>query len=637
MIGKVLAKRYRIVERIGGGGMALVFRAVDLQLQRDVALKILRGQFGSDEEFIRRFRREAQNAASLSHPNVVQIYDVGQDDESYFIVMELIEGRTLKALIQEQGPLPMEQAAQIGAEVLNALAHAHHHKIVHRDIKPHNILIARDGRVKVTDFGIARATTTDTVTHTGSIMGSAHYFSPEQANGLPTGDRSDIYSVGIVLYEMVTGVVPFQGESPISVALKHIRDAVKPPSQLNANVPVELEGIIIRALQKEPADRYPSANLMRQALQHFGQDHAAGQTHMHSGDFPTMDLGSMKSRRLRRQLEEDEADEAIVEERKPVRPAKKRRRSLAWLWVSLVALVVMGGIGAAVYAVVGFLDVPEVQVPNVSGLHLIQAQEELRVAQLFGAVKYEQFSDDVPQGYVMETRPAAGTYVKQGRNDIAIVLSRGPELKPLIDVRGRLEEQARADLESARFAINEVVGKHSQEAEGTVIEMNPAPLTPLRVGSRINLTVSLGPLRVPKIYGKLLDDARRGLTAVGLVVGRIDSIPDAAQPKDTVLASDPSPDTPVVIGQRVNLVVAQGPVGEGTTFEKEVTVPGEASQRVDFRVTLVDLVAGVPNQELLFRDAQSGQQIVKVSGTFFGEAYLQIFVDGRETQRVPLP
>ncbi|HLN61257.1 MAG TPA: Stk1 family PASTA domain-containing Ser/Thr kinase, partial [Symbiobacteriaceae bacterium] len=288
--GTFLANRYRIGERIGGGGMALVYRARDEQLGRDVAVKVLRGQFGTDEEFIRRFRREAQNAASLSHPNVVQIFDVGRDDDQYFIVMELVEGQTLKELIQRQGPLPIAEAVRISAEILGALEHAHTNRIVHRDIKPHNILISRDGHAKVTDFGIARATTTDTVTHTGSIMGSAHYFSPEQANGQPTGEKSDIYSMGIVLYEMLTGTVPFTGDSPITVALKHIRDRVVPATQLNSEVPVELDEIILRALEKEPEDRYPSAAAMRQALEQFAEDHAAGRTHMPSGDFPTMDL-----------------------------------------------------------------------------------------------------------------------------------------------------------------------------------------------------------------------------------------------------------------------------------------------------------------------------------------------------------
>lgn len=641
MIGKVLANRYRIEERIGGGGMALVYRAVDLQLERDVAVKLLRGQFGSDEEFIRRFRREAQNAASLSHPNVVQIYDVGQDEESYFIVMELIEGRTLKALIQEQGPLPVEEASRIATEVLGALAHAHLHKIVHRDIKPHNILIARDGRVKVTDFGIARATTTDTVTNTGSIMGSAHYFSPEQANGQPTGDRSDIYSMGVVLYEMVTGVVPFQGESPITVALKHLRDRVVPAAQLNPEVPVELETIIQRALEKDPADRYPSANLMRQALLQFAEEHAAGETHIHSGDFPTMDLGSMKSRKLRRQIErvdaEEETEEETEEERRPVRPGKKkRRRSLAWLWVLLISLLFLGAVGAGVYALIDFLEVPEVKVPNVVGMSLRDAQEELRAAKLGWRFHTEQYSDEHPSNHVIETIPAPGTDVKQGR-EIDLTMSRGPEQKPLLNVVGRQEDAARAALESDRFRIGEVQRKFSNEPEGTVIEMNPAPLTPLRVGSTVNLVVSLGPLKVPQIYGKPVDEARKAIIEAGLTVGNVEMVADETRPKDTVLASDPPQGYPVSPGQRVNLTVAQGPIGPGTAFTKEVTVPGEAAHEVDFRVMLTDLVGGVPKETSLLREKLRGGSKVTVSGTFYGQAYLRIMVDGRETQRIELP
>jgi serine/threonine-protein kinase len=437
--GTFLANRYRIGERIGGGGMALVYRARDEQLGRDVAVKVLRGQFGTDEEFIRRFRREAQNAASLSHPNVVQIFDVGRDDDQYFIVMELVEGQTLKELIQRQGPLPIAEAVRISAEILGALEHAHTNRIVHRDIKPHNILISRDGHAKVTDFGIARATTTDTVTHTGSIMGSAHYFSPEQANGQPTGEKSDIYSMGIVLYEMLTGTVPFTGDRPTTVALKHIRDRVVPATQLNSEVPVELDEIILRALEKEPEDRYPSAAAMRQALEQFAEDHAAGRTHMPSGDFPTMDLRAMrrhKPRRLAERADEEQEDEP-------------QGRSRVWLWVAVIALLVVGVVGGGLYALVRFTEVPEVKVPDLKGMDFTQAQDELRSLKLVPRV-LNQTNNDVPAERVIDTEPPGNTMVKVGR-DIVLKVSRGPDQKALPDVRNRHVDEARALLESERF------------------------------------------------------------------------------------------------------------------------------------------------------------------------------------------
>ncbi|MDB4898153.1 MAG: serine/threonine protein kinase, partial [Firmicutes bacterium] len=599
MIGKVLANRYRIGERIGGGGMALVYRAEDLQLGRDVAVKVLRGQFGSDEEFIRRFRREAQNAASLSHPNVVQIYDVGQDEDQYYIVMELVEGHTLKELIQQQGPLPPTDAARIAIEILGALSHAHQNRIVHRDIKPHNILISRDGRVKVTDFGIARATTTDTVTHTGSIMGSAHYFSPEQANGLATGDRSDIYSVGIVLYEMITGVVPFQGESPITVALKHIRDMPLSPSQRNDEVPAELEHIIMRALEKDPERRYGSAQGMRNALEKFLEDHAAGLTHIVSGNFPTMDFKGMKAgHNARRLIDEEEGfDEGAVA------PDRPPRRSRAWIWILAVALAVVAGLGAAVWGAVGFLQVPEVNVPSIEGLPLLQAQNELTNAGLSWRVQTDgQYSLTVPAQAVIRSEPPPGTPVKKGRR-IDIVLSKGRETKQLADVRNRSIEEARAMLESDKFKL-EVTQQHAQVKEGTVIEQAPLPLTPVDVGSTVSLVVSSGPLRVPSVVGKDVEEARRLISVAGLTPGTVQATPNPSKPKDTVLASDPPADTPVAPGQTVNLTVSQGPavpavpaVPEGKPFEKVIIVPGAPGKPHDVRVTLVDTVGGVPNEQ----------------------------------------
>ena len=262
LIGRLLGKRYEILEKIGGGGWALVYRAQDTFLHRPVAVKVLRSQYTADDDFVRRFKREAQAAASLSHPNVVSIYDVGQEDDVYYIVMEYIDGQTLKEKIDAEAPLPIPVSVKIALQILDALDHAHQAKIVHRDIKPHNILLTRSGRVKVTDFGIARAATTTTLTHTGSIIGSAHYFSPEQARGGFTGEKSDIYSVGVVLYEMVTARVPFEGDSPISVAIKHIQEDVPPPTQLNPAVPVELEEIILRAMEKDQNRRYQSLSLI---------------------------------------------------------------------------------------------------------------------------------------------------------------------------------------------------------------------------------------------------------------------------------------------------------------------------------------------------------------------------------------
>lgn len=625
MIGKVLANRYRIGERIGGGGMALVYRAEDLQLGRDVAIKVLRGQFGSDEDFIRRFRREAQNAASLSHPNVVQIFDVGQEDDLYYIVMELVEGKTLKEMIQRHGPLLPAEAARIAMEILSALAHAHNHRIVHRDVKPHNILIARDGRVKVTDFGIARVTTTDTVTHSGSIMGSAHYFSPEQANGQPTGEKSDIYSMGIVLYEMVTGVLPFQGDSPITVALKHIRERVVPPSQLNPEVPVELEEVILRALEKEPEDRFASADEMRQALHKFILAHEAGQTHISSGDFPTMDIRAVRvpqGKRRRGSADEEKAG-------KP--PMSKRRK---WLLISLIAGAVLL-LAAGGWAMFSFFNVPEVAVPDVEGLSLTKAQELLSEAKLHGQVRTDEFSADVPINHVISAEPGPGTRVKENRT-IYLVISKGQEEKTLPNLIGKSEDEAKSLLEAEKFKVGEVTKTYSSKPEGTVLSTQPGPLTPLKTGATVNLEVSRGPLRVPDVSGKSVQEAQRLLSEAGLKAGKTESANDPKVPKDAVISTSPAAGTEVSEGATVDLIVSQGPAPAAKSFEKEVIVPGDAATTVQFRVVLVDVVGGVPTETVLFNEKRPGGDRVVVQGTYKGEAQLKVYADDKETQSIPL-
>ncbi len=287
MIGTVLGNRYEIVEKIGGGGMALVYRAKCRLLNRYVAIKILRDEYINDEEFIKKFRRESQAAASLSHPNIVNIYDVGVDikdgQEIQYIVMEYIKGKTLKEIIREKGKLTVEETIDYSIQIAEALEHAHKNHIVHRDIKPHNIMLTEDGRIKVTDFGIARAATASTVTNTSNVIGSVHYFSPEQARGGYTDEKSDIYSLGIVMYEMITGKVPFEGDSPITVALKHIQEEIVPPRKIDNTIPIGLENIIMNCVKKSQGDRYATASELLADLR---------KTKLSEGKFPIENINS---------------------------------------------------------------------------------------------------------------------------------------------------------------------------------------------------------------------------------------------------------------------------------------------------------------------------------------------------------
>ncbi|MCC2685835.1 MAG: serine/threonine protein kinase, partial [Paenibacillaceae bacterium] len=331
MIGTRLGDRYEILERIGGGGMAIVYKGHDVLLNRKVAVKVLRDQYVHDDEFIRRFQREAQAAASLSHPNIVSIYDVGKENDVHYIVMEYVEGTTLNEVIKEKAPMQVEEAIHFTSQICDALDHAHSNQIVHRDIKPHNILIGKNGRVKVTDFGIARATTSSTITQTGSVVGSVHYFSPEHAKGVSAGAKSDLYSLGIVLYQMLTGRLPFLGESPISVALKHLQENVEEPRKVNSLIPQSVENIILKSMRKNPDERYSSAKQMQRDLETcllperrnepkavFGEDELDGEI---TRVVPAIRAG---------QFTESMEDEASDAEAGRLAARRKRRK---WLWI----------------------------------------------------------------------------------------------------------------------------------------------------------------------------------------------------------------------------------------------------------------------------------------------------------------
>lgn len=653
MIGQVLGNRYRIEERIGGGGMSVVFRATDLQLGRDVAVKVMRNHLAADEDFVRRFWREAQNAAALSHPNLVKIYDVGRDGENCFIVMELITGRTLKQMIQEQGPLPVDQAVKIAEQILDALGHAHEQKIIHRDVKPHNVLIARDGTVRVTDFGIARATTTDTVTHTGSILGSAHYFSPEQANGYPANEKSDLYSLGVVLYEMVTGRVPFQGESPITVAIKHIREAVTPASALNQEVPAELDQIIGEAMAKEPEERFEDAAEMRAALEQFLVDHAAGRTHVVSGDFPTQMITPIGSRKERRQPAERAkapsapmAGEEDDEEERPLTRKQKRRRAL----IIVIILVLLGAlVGGGAYAINTYLTVPTIDLPSVVGMPIPEAQSTLKGYKLDFRIVSSVFDDKIPVNSVVKQDPPAGTPVKTGGRVIELQISKGPEQKEVPKVTQLAEDAARIALENEGFVIGKVEYRESNEPEGRVIDQVPGPKTIQKAGATIDLVVSKGRLKVPSVVGLTLDEAQRQIVAAGLLVGKVESRYEASKPKETVLEATPSPGEAVAQGATINLVVSTdvnpnpnpgtggGGTPTGTPFTKPVTVPAEAGEGAVVQYILVDQVGDTTTEEMLLQSTLKAGLSFSLRGQFFGNAYIRVNVNGTERQRITLP
>jgi tRNA A-37 threonylcarbamoyl transferase component Bud32 len=398
---KILGNRYELLEKIGEGGMSYVYKARCQILDRIVAIKILKEEYSNDHAFVNRFRTEAMAAARLSHPNIVNIYDVGQQDDVYYIVMEYVEGKTLKELIAEEAPLPVGRAIDIAVMICDGIQHAHEKGIIHRDIKPHNILITTSGMVKVADFGIAQAISKKTITFGGNIVGSVHYISPEQAKGEPLTIATDIYSLGCVLYEMLTGKPPFDAESPVTVALKHIHDDITPPRQINASIPMALEGIIYRAMEKIPEKRFDSAEKMRNDLLNMNGAYA-GYKPGHAGRdtivMPPITEGT---------------DETV----------KKRKLRTTGIYVIIALLGLFFGM---IVMLGGSFFGQEVVVPDIVGKDINEANKELDKLKLSMDVKEKQFSDEFEKDEIIFQEPGKGQKVKEGRH-IEVILSLGSE------------------------------------------------------------------------------------------------------------------------------------------------------------------------------------------------------------------
>ncbi len=581
LIGQLLNGRYEILERLGGGGMAVVFKGRDNFLGRPVSIKVLREQFATDGEFLQRFRREAQAVASLSHPNIVSLFDVGQDGNTHYLVMEYVEGETLKDKISQEGPLPVVVAVDIASQILAALEQAHRKRVVHRDIKPHNILITPGGQVKVTDFGIARAMDGSTLVHTGSIVGSAYYFSPEQARGQPADARSDLYSVGVVLYEMLAGSVPFDGDNPLSVAIKHVQE--EPPSLRRANpsVPFALEQVVRRALAKEPERRFQTAEEFRSALEAW-RHRRLGSGGVGAGfswrdDTLVAGRGEEWQWPVNGKQESEDAD-AVSEE---AGGGRRRGRLLP------VLAVVLGVLALAGYALFGFmrwLQVPVVTVPDLVNRSLPDAQRLLDERGLQWEVVGTQHSD-VPANYVLRQDPPAGETVKRGRT-ISLWISGGPEWATVPDVVGRHRQEAEAILDNLGLGVEEGHRYDEKVPEEYVIDQQPPKGSRVQRGTKVFLTISRGPapapFRLPNLVGSTVDEARRTLEQVRLRVNRIDSRLSGF-PAGVVAGQDPPAGTLVREGDMVDLTVSSGCAA---TTQRTILV--ESDHPVTVRVVVID-------------------------------------------------
>jgi eukaryotic-like serine/threonine-protein kinase len=569
LIGRVFDRRYVIKRKLGSGGMADVYLAEDQELGRNVALKLLNERHAADEQFVERFRREAQSAAGLNHPNIVSIFDRGYAEGTYYIAMEYLEGRTLKELLVRNGPTPIPVSIEYARQILGALAFAHRNGIVHRDIKPHNIVVGSDGRLKVTDFGIARSGASQ-MTEAGSIVGTAQYLSPEQARGASVDPRSDIYSLGIVLYEMLTGHVPFTGDTPVEIAMKHLSLAPEPPSALRPEVPHNLDAVVMRALAKDPDQRYASAEEMDAELARVARGLAVSRE---TEDAMTQVIAGVGSETAHTMVQRPRGSAGPVGPayRPPYEPAAKKRTLWPWI-VALVVIVAGAGGGYVLYEKIqDQLNTNKViAVPDVGDVLRRLAVVKIREAGLTTSVTFAS-SETVPFGEVVSQNPGGGSKVARG-STIALVVSKGFPMVPIPDVRNQSVTDAVSALTAAglKYKIYDI---YSPKATGTVIAQSPKAATTVKKGStvRINVSKGLQPVTVPDVTTEPFATAQGALKKLGFKVARTNLQDPSA--KGTVISEDPAGGTQQPTGSTITLTVSSGP---GTVNVPDVTTDTSA-------------------------------------------------------------
>jgi serine/threonine protein kinase/beta-lactam-binding protein with PASTA domain len=564
---EVFSDRYELVRHIARGGMAQVYLARDLLLDRPVAIKVLFPELSSDPAFVERFKREAQAAANLTHANIVSIYDWGQGEHTYFIVMEYVDGQTLSALIR-QGTLSASRAAAIGADIANALDFAHRRGVVHRDIKPGNVLIDRHGQVKVADFGIARAVrnASEGLTQTGAVMGTATYFAPEQAQGWPVDARSDVYSLGVVLYEMATGRPPFTGDNPVAIAYKHVREYAPLPSTLNPSLSPDFEAIVMAAMAKDPGDRYQSAAELRDDLVRFqhGQPVVAAPpvqappaTRVVSGPpQPGYDIAHRATSVF------DELETSYDEGHPPSYEGGGGRSRAGW-WGALFAvlLVVLGALVFFIGRNAGWWGTTaDIQVPNLKGDTVAQAAAALRRSGFHATpILKDGPSLLIPSGQVISTSPAAGTMVPPGSR-IVLNVSDGAPLVNVPNVKGESCGTAESNLKAKGFVYRPVLQNSTTVSQGSVISTNPAGGTRRAQGSTVTLYCSSGAATtaVPQLQGKNEAEAGAILQARHLRVGPVNQVPSATVKPGLVAWTSPQAGNQVAWGTAITLYVSSG-------------------------------------------------------------------------------
>ena len=616
MIGKLLDERYELIKKIGAGGMADVYMAKDILLDRVVAVKILHSNFAEDNDFIVRFRHEAQSAGKLTHPNIVGIYDVGCDKDIHYIVMEYVEGETLKQYIQSHPNIPIDTAVRITIDIGEALEEAHENGIIHCDIKPHNILLTETGKVKVTDFGIARAINSSTVIDKQSILGSVHYLSPEQAAGDKITAKTDIYSLGIVLYEMLTHHLPFEGETAVSIALKHMQGDIPRPTKFNPTISPMLEECLLTALQKDPAKRYDTVADFISELK-IAQGFTTAIYKPASHDFAAM-TRPINKKDLRQSVQK--------KENKLTQLLTHLPQKYVWIGMALLFVICFAW---AFFSFGNFWSSENITVPNVVGKPVEVAQTTLKKLDLKVSVD-EIESEDIPAGEVISQTPTAGTNVKAKRI-IHLTVSKGGSAMLIPDLKGLTLEQAKERLDKMGLALGAVEnGNDPDKPSEVIISQSPEPGSKASKGARINIVINVKQkVTVPNVVGMTLGDARNTLLSMKLSVGTINTS-DGASADDAnavVLSQDPTGGESIS-SNVVNLTVGPSKAkAQKKTGTVNISIPkGGNARQVEIFVT-----DDSGKHTVYSAKANPGSTVSKdVSGT--GSVHVQVAIDGSVVQ-----
>lgn len=619
-IGKKISDRYEILEIIGIGGMANVYRAHDILEDRIVAVKILRDEYSTNEDFKRRFKNESKAIAALSHPNIVNVYDVVFTDDMQCIIMEYIDGITLKEYIEQQGTVKWKEAVHFTVQILRALQHAHDKGIVHRDIKPHNIMFLADGTVKIMDFGIARFARSEISTITDKAIGSVHYISPEQAKGDVTDGKTDIYSVGVMLFEMLTGKLPFEADSPVSVAIKQIQSEPLKPREINPAIPEGLEEITMRAMQKDVTKRYQSAAEMLRDLDEFKRNPLIvfGYQAMDMIDAPgqSKKVAGKTAKRGKGQNNTAETDKKT-----PIVPI------LGGVAAAFVVVSILF-IGIMIYFNNPFTTVAEVEVPNLVGEVYENAKKSEKYQDFDIQIESSDYNNDYPKGTIYEQLPKEGRSVKIG-SIIKVKVSLGPLSIVLDSYAGREATAVFAELQDLGLQPKEVKIYDDQISEGYVVYTDPGEGANLTSGDEVTVYVSMGSehkqVAVPDLYGLTLEEARAQLSLYNLELGNF-SYETSRVTQDTIFAQDPEYGTMVEEGTKVNVIISNGST-EMKSVQVYVQLPEEDRTVV---------VSAEMNGEEVDRETINPAEVRVWKPTFRAEGGTErviIYIDGEEYQR----